>query len=66
MRNYIEDCYAIGKDVALFFMSGGTIKAFNNSFERIGSLTNRTFTQPSTNFVKLLPLLPILDYTEPM
>ena len=56
----------IGQDAALFYMSGGSLHAFNNSFERIGSLTNQTFTQSKTNFAKLTPVLPILDYTEPM
>jgi len=64
--NVIKDCSVIGSDAALFFISGGSLSAFNNTFERIGSLTNLTFKQPTTKFLKPLPLPPGLDYTEPM
>ena len=42
-NNWVEDNYVIGKDAALFYMSGGSMHAFNNNFQRIGSLTNSTF-----------------------
>jgi hypothetical protein len=42
--NFVKDCKIIGKDAALFFVSGGGLSASNNVFEEIGTLSNLTFT----------------------
>lgn len=65
-RNQVQDCYVVGQDATLFYVNSATINAQKNVFERTGTLTNATFMQPPTNFKVLVPVLPIIDYTEPM
>jgi hypothetical protein len=57
----------LGQETAIIYAKGGSISASGNVFERIGSLTNRTFTQPASNFLNRNLLRPILDYfADPM
>ena len=48
-ENWVEDNYIMGQDAALFYAGGGSMHALNNSFMRIGSLSNETFSQDDFN-----------------